>query len=168
MEAPANVSHDVGDLAALDWSIDAAVLVAAAAGATDVTPEATDLTPDATDLTPDATGIAAEAAGIVAAATARPATAPQRPATATEPPDAGEPLALSPVHRAMLDFERQWWRQPGAKEQAIRDRFEMSPTRYYQALNALLDAPAALSYDPALVGRLRRLRSTGARGRRVG
>ena len=49
--------------------------------------------------------------------------------------------------RAMLDFERQWWRQAGAKEQAIRDTFAMSPTRYYQTLNALLDLPGALSYD---------------------
>ena len=36
---------------------------------------------------------------------------------------------LSDRQRAILDFERQWWRQPGAKEQAIRDTFEMSPSR---------------------------------------
>ena len=46
----------------------------------------------------------------------------------------------------------------GAKETAIRDRFGLSPTRYYQVLNALVDRPAALAADPLLVRRLRRLR----------
>jgi hypothetical protein len=74
---------------------------------------------------------------------------------------------LSETQQAILDFERRWWRQPGAKEQAIRDHFEMSPTRYYQTLSALLDLPQALSYDPALVHRLLRVRSSSTvrRGR---
>ena len=67
----------------------------------------------------------------------------------------------------MLEFERQWWRQPGAKEQAIRDTFGITPTRYYQGLNALLDLPAALSFDAALVHRLQRLRAGASRGRRL-
>ena len=37
----------------------------------------------------------------------------------------------------------------GAKEQAVRDQFDMSPTRYYQVLNALIDSDAALDFDPA-------------------
>src|SRR5262245_10528533 len=65
----------------------------------------------------------------------------------------------------MLSFERQWWRLAGAKEQAIREQFEMSPTRYYQTLNALLDSRAALEHDPALVNRLRRLRTVRLHGR---
>jgi hypothetical protein len=75
--------------------------------------------------------------------------------------------ALSDQQRAMLEFERRWWRQPGAKEQAIRDTFEMSPTRYYQTLNALLDLPEALTYDAALVHRLQRIRTSAVRGRRI-
>ncbi len=74
---------------------------------------------------------------------------------------------LTEVQRAILDFERQWWRQAGAKEQAIRDTFSMTPTRYYQALNALLDLPGALSYDAALIHRLQRLRGAATRGRRL-
>jgi hypothetical protein len=74
---------------------------------------------------------------------------------------------LTDTQRAMLDFERRWWRQPGAKEQAIRDTFAMTPTRYYQSLNALLDLPGALSYDAALIHRLQRLRGAATRGRRV-
>jgi hypothetical protein len=63
----------------------------------------------------------------------------------------------------MLAFERQWWRRAGAKETAIRDRFDLSPTRYYQALNALVDRPDALAVDPLLVRRLRRVRSARQR-----
>lgn len=74
---------------------------------------------------------------------------------------------LTEQQRAILDFERQWWRRPGAKEQAIRETFEMSPTRYYRALNAVLDLPQALRYDAALVNRLLRLRSAGLRGHRL-
>jgi len=75
--------------------------------------------------------------------------------------------ALTEPQRAMLDFERQWWRQPGAKEQAIRETFGMTPTRYYQNLNTLLDLPAAVSYDASLVHRLQRLRTAATRGRRL-
>lgn len=72
---------------------------------------------------------------------------------------------LAERERAILAFERQSWRHAGAKEQAIRDQFELSATRYYQLLNALLDNPAALAHDPVLVGRLRRLRGSRARAR---
>jgi len=65
----------------------------------------------------------------------------------------------------MLSFERQWWRRPGAKETAIRDRFDLTPTRYYQMLNALVDRPDALAADPLLVRRLRRLRAARQRTR---
>jgi hypothetical protein len=73
--------------------------------------------------------------------------------------------ALSRRDREILAFERQWWRYAGAKEQAIRDLFDMSATRYYQVLNALIDRPEALAADPMLVKRLRRLRSSRQRAR---
>ncbi len=72
---------------------------------------------------------------------------------------------LSRREHEMLTFERQWWRRPGAKETAIRDRFGMTPTRYYQVLNALVDRPDALAADPLLVQRLRRLRLARQRTR---
>jgi hypothetical protein len=65
----------------------------------------------------------------------------------------------------ILAFERQWWKFAGAKEQAIRDKFGMSATRYYQVLNALIDQPEALAHDPLLVKRLRRLRASRQRQR---
>ncbi|MEU8299309.1 DUF3263 domain-containing protein [Micromonospora sp. NPDC048909] len=73
---------------------------------------------------------------------------------------------LTEREQAILAFEQQWWRHAGAKEQAIRDAFGLSATRYYQLLNGLLDNPAALSAEPVLIGRLRRLRSSRARNRR--
>jgi hypothetical protein len=65
----------------------------------------------------------------------------------------------------ILDFEREWWKYAGAKEQAIRERFDVSPTRYYQLLNRIIDDEAAVSHDPMLVKRLRRLRSQRQRQR---
>ena len=52
-------------------------------------------------------------------------------------------MALSDRERAILDFERTWWAEPGPKELAIRERFQLSATRYYQVLNSLLESPEA-------------------------
>jgi hypothetical protein len=67
--------------------------------------------------------------------------------------------------RAILDFERSWWRERGLKERAIRARLGMSAARYYRALNRAIDLPEALRHDPLLVKRLRRLRAVRRRKR---
>ncbi len=67
---------------------------------------------------------------------------------------------LSKRDQAILGFERQWWKYSGAKEQAIRELFDMSATRYYQLINSLINTPEALEFDPMLVKRLRRMRSS--------
>ena len=72
---------------------------------------------------------------------------------------------LSDRDREIIAFERQWWKYAGAKEQAIRELFDMSATRYYQVLNVLIDSPIALAADPMLIKRLRRLRATRQRAR---
>ena len=79
----------------------------------------------------------------------------------------GEPTGevLSERDAAILDFEREWWRYAGAKEQAVKERFDVSPTRYYQLLNRIIDDEAAEAYDPMLVKRLRRLRAQRQRQR---
>ena len=76
---------------------------------------------------------------------------PQREA---EPQRSG----LSERDLSVLAVERRGWTSPGMKERAIREQLEMSPTRYYQLLNALLDDPRALAHDPVTVNRLRRRR----------
>jgi len=72
---------------------------------------------------------------------------------------------LTRREREILAFERQWWKYAGAKEQAVRELFGMSATRYYQVLNNLIDSRAALDADPMLIKRLRRLRSSRQRAR---
>ncbi len=73
--------------------------------------------------------------------------------------------SLSERDREILALERLWWQYAGAKEQAIREKFDMSATRYYQVLNALIDREDALAFDPLLVKRLRRLRAGRQRSR---
>lgn len=65
---------------------------------------------------------------------------------------------LTDNERQLLDFAALTWRSPGRREQAIRERFDLSATRYAQALNGLLDRPEAWAYSPAVVKRLRRQR----------
>lgn len=72
---------------------------------------------------------------------------------------------LSEREQRMLALERQWWKYAGAKEQAIRELFDLSATHYYQFLNALIDSEDALAHDPMLVKRLRRLRTSRQRAR---
>jgi len=74
-------------------------------------------------------------------------------------------VELDERSRAVLDFERGWTRHAGAKEEAIRQTFGLSATRYYQLLGALIETRQALAYDPLLVGRLLRLRETRAAAR---
>lgn len=85
-------------------------------------------------------------------------------------------MALGDVHESGVDglsrrehdilaFERQWWKYAGAKEEAIKEMFGMSATRYYQVLNTLVDRSEALAADPLLVKRLRRLRASRQKAR---
>lgn len=60
--------------------------------------------------------------------------------------------------RSILALERRPFAGPGAKERAIREELDLSPVRYYQLLNALLDDERALAHDPVTVNRLRRVR----------
>lgn len=93
---------------------------------------------------------------------------PHRPTTDPQVPSSGPDGAggrLSDRDREVLAFERQWWRYAGAKEQAVRELFDMSATRYYQVLNTLIDGPDAMAVDPLLVKRLRRLRASRQRAR---
>jgi hypothetical protein len=80
-------------------------------------------------------------------------------------PEPCPPSELTEREREILAFERQWWKYAGAKDQAVRELFGLSSTRYYQVLNALIDRPEALVHDPMLVKRLRRMRQSRQRSR---
>ena len=64
---------------------------------------------------------------------------------------------LSESDRRILDFERGWWLHPGLKDQNISELLALDPQRYYRRLRELVDADAAVAYDPLTVRRLRRL-----------
>ncbi|MEU8444332.1 DUF3263 domain-containing protein [Streptomyces microflavus] len=99
-------------------------------------------------------------------------TAPDaEPAPAPEPagpvgPEPSGPAGPAPAdrelsvrERAVLALERRSWAGPGAKERAIREELGISPVRYFQLLNALIEDERALREDPVTVNRLRRLRA---------
>ncbi|MFI1165929.1 DUF3263 domain-containing protein [Streptomyces sp. NPDC020801] len=65
---------------------------------------------------------------------------------------------LGRTERDILALERRGFTGPGVKERAIREELGLSPVRYYQLLNALLDDTRALAHDPVTVNRLRRVR----------
>ena len=77
-------------------------------------------------------------------------------------------LGLSELELRILDFERQWWRYAGAKESSIKELFDLTPPKYYQLLNNLIDRPEALLASPMLVKRLRRLREARTSPRSAG
>lgn len=67
-------------------------------------------------------------------------------------------MPLTDRDKAILELERTWWAEPGTKQNAIRTRFALSGTRYYELLAELLESPEAMDHDPLVVRRLRRLR----------
>jgi len=77
-------------------------------------------------------------------------------------------MGLSERERAILDFERSWWQQPGRKDDAIRETFGLSASRYRQLLSALIGRPDADDFDPLVVRRLRRDRDLRRRARYEG
>ena len=79
--------------------------------------------------------------------------------------DVDASTTLTDRDRQILDFEHQWWKYAGSKEQAVKDLFDLSPTRYYQILNQLIDSEDALAHDPMLIKRLRRQRARRQRSR---
>jgi uncharacterized protein DUF3263 len=82
-------------------------------------------------------------------------------------PDRGSlaPMPLTDRDRAILDFERTWWSEPGPKGAAIQARLGLSPARYYRLLGDLLGSAEAAAYDPLVVRRLRKLRTDRRRAR---
>ncbi len=67
-------------------------------------------------------------------------------------------MALTDTETAMLELERSWFTHAATKDEAICERFGITTTAYYQALNALIDRPEAATADPLTVRRLVRMR----------
>lgn len=65
---------------------------------------------------------------------------------------------LTAHERAALDFAGRTYRRDGNREAAILRELGLTPTRYAQVVNGLLDRPEAWAHAPGTVKRLRRLR----------
>lgn len=65
----------------------------------------------------------------------------------------------------ILTFARDWYAFRGAHEAAVRERFDMTATRYFLELNRIIDLPAAMAYDPFTTRRLQRIRTERQRSR---
>jgi hypothetical protein len=65
------------------------------------------------------------------------------------------PVMLSSSDKAILDFERVWWQQPGGKDKAIEFTLGLTSAAYYERLRRLIVRTSALAYDPLTVKRVR-------------
>lgn len=74
-------------------------------------------------------------------------------------------MALTERDIRIIEFERTWWSEPGPKESIIRERFELSTTRYYELLSDIVDSDEAYRFDPLVIRRLRKLRARRRRAR---
>lgn len=74
---------------------------------------------------------------------------------------------LTDLDREILAFEQDWVTHAGAKDTAVRERFDLTPAGYHQLLNRIIDNPAAEAHAPRLVRRLRRLRDARRHQRRT-
>lgn len=66
--------------------------------------------------------------------------------------------ALTTTEKRILALEQGFYKYAGVKDQQIREILHMTPVRYYQVLNELIDTEEALAWDPLTVKRLQRLR----------
>ena len=70
------------------------------------------------------------------------------------------PMMLGSLDKAILDFERTWWCQPGAKDKAIEFSLGLTSAAYYERLRRLIALSSALEYDPLTVKRVHRMLDT--------
>lgn len=77
-------------------------------------------------------------------------------ASSTQEPEESEELLIGrPLTelegRVLVAAQATAAMQPGPRERHVREVLDLSPTAYYQLLNALLDRPAAREANPGLI-----------------
>jgi hypothetical protein len=74
---------------------------------------------------------------------------------------------MTELEQGVLAIESQSWRFEGAKHERIVATLGVTPTRFYQVLNSLIDRPEIEAAYPVLVHRLQRLRQGRREARRL-
>ncbi|WP_420179706.1 DUF3263 domain-containing protein [Paenarthrobacter sp. TA1.8] len=70
---------------------------------------------------------------------------------------------LTNQQKAMLDLAGEHFKHAGSLDSAAMDRFGMTPTRYWQEVNRLIQTEAAVAYRPATVAHLKTRRRSMVR-----
>jgi hypothetical protein len=98
-----------------------------------------------------------------------PASMPAVAGVVSDSPAPGDNLdskdELTDIDLRILELERRWFNNMGAKEAAITREFNITATRYFQILNGLIDNPRAMHAQPQVIARLRRVRANRQRAR---
>lgn len=72
---------------------------------------------------------------------------------------------LTPTQQQMLDLAGKQFKYAGSIDVLARERFDLSPTRFWQEVNRLIVTEAAVAYRPDLVARLAARRTRAQRPR---
>lgn len=70
---------------------------------------------------------------------------------------------LTDTQKAMIDVAAQTYKYAGSVDVIAKERFGLSPTRFWQDLNRLIQTEAAVAYRPEAVRRLNQRRRPQAR-----
>lgn len=65
---------------------------------------------------------------------------------------------LTDTQKAMIDVAAQTYKYAGSVDVIAKERFGLSPTRFWQEINALIRMQAAAAYRPEAVRRLNQRR----------
>lgn len=70
---------------------------------------------------------------------------------------------LTDTQKAMLDLASEKFKYAGSLDSVAMERFGMTPTRYWQEINVLIQTEAAVAYRPAAVAQLKTRRRSMVR-----
>jgi hypothetical protein len=74
---------------------------------------------------------------------------------------------LTDTQKAMLDVAAQTYKYAGSVDVIAKERFGLSPTRFWQEINRLIQTEAAVAYRPEAVRRLHQRRRPQVRLQRT-
>lgn len=70
---------------------------------------------------------------------------------------------LTDTQKSMLDLASEKFKYAGSLDSAAMERFGMTPTRFWQEINVLIQTEAAVAYRPPTVAQLKTRRRSMVR-----